>query len=574
MKINYDRPKVESSSINQKKNFDQLIKLHASATLPFYKKGWFIGTTISLAAIVIGILLVNEESYIIPKEKSIQKNSLVSNNFIQKAEGKITYTEDTPCVKPPSKRLTIPFETYKIDPSKKQSIHLKNATITIPSFAFLTKDKKQTSDSILLKLRVFNDPIDFILSGIPMEYDSAGKTYTFESSGMFELEGRTINNSAIMIDENNPLTIAFDVPEETTNFNFYELDTINKSWSYITSNTLRKEKSSFETPKTHSFDESEWKTTYRNQNIANQKWKAAEKEVVKHQKTKPLRPNKLNEKDKTFTLDIDKRQFPELSSFSKLNFEPINATKNISSIYTTEWNSIKLKEHKKGVSYQIILQNESSIESVIAKPVYEGKNWAEAQLLYSDKFAKYVSMLDQKEATSEKLKEDYLKKKQLFDERDQLKNKVKQTVQSISTSLVAPILKFGICNFDKPIVNRPKLEEKSKAPILASPKEDLRIKTIERPSFANEKGNKLQFEKIYVIESKRNASFTYDLNKNNHFKYNTTSSISIIGFNENQDLILIDKANFKTATKNNETFIGKEMPNISVPELKKLVLKI
>lgn len=575
MKINYDRPKVSSSSIHQKKNFDQLKKVHTSSTLPFYKKRWFIGSSISLATILIGILLINIYEDSITKEKIKKTTTITSDSDIIVQENKqIAYNEDTPCVSPPSNRFVIPFETYKIDPSKKQSIQLKNATISIPSFAFLDQSKNQVSDSVILKLKVFNDPIDFILSGIPMEYDSAGVIYTFESAGMFELVGSTVNNAPIFIKKNNPLSIQFDVPENTIDFNFYELDTITKNWNYVTSNTIKREKKPFEAPKTHSFDDTSWETAYRNQNIANQKWKAAEKEIVKHHKTKPIRPTKLKDKTNTFTLDIDKNQFPELSSYSKLNFEPIESSRNISSIYTTEWNSIKLKEHKKGVSYQIILQNESSVESVIAQPVYEGKDWAEAQLLYSNKFAKYIAVLDQKEETREKLKNDYLKKKQLFDERDQLKAKVKQTIQSVSVTLVAPVIKFGICNFDVPIINRPKVNLKSKTTTLPILKENIKIETIEQPSFISEKGNELQFEKIYVIESKRNASFTYDLTKRNEFRYNPSSKISLIGFNEHQNLVLIDKNNFKIAVENKKAFTGKEMSDVSINQLKKLVLKI
>lgn len=570
MKINYDRPKVKSASINQKKNFEQLKQMHTSSTLPFYKNGWFIAASFSLVIMLFGIVLLNKSKKKFIEVKETKSLALFTDSTLETK--KVNYLEDTPCINPPSSHLIIPFENYKVDPTKKQIIKLKNASISIPAFSFVDENQKQLKDSVLLKFRVFNDPIDFVFSGIPMEYDSAGKIFTFESSGMFELQGNTINDKSIFINKNHPLTITFEVPEGTPDFNFYKLDTINKAWNYLSSNNLTKEIIPIEIPKTHNFDTPEYKTLYREQNIANQKWENAKKEIIKHKKVKPVGPDKLKDKSKTFTLDIDKKQFPELSSFTKLNFAPINSTKDLSKIYNTEWSSIKLKEYQKGVSYQIILQNETSIESLIAQPVYEGTDWAEAQLLYSNKFSEYIDVLSQKVEKSENLKENYLKKKQLFDDRDKLKAKVKNTIKTVSVTLTAPVISLGIFNFDKPILSRPK--NKTKDPILTSPKNNLEIKMIEEPHFSKNNGKPIQFEKIYVIESKRNATFTYDLVKNNYFSYNQNSHITIIGFNEDQNLILIDKANFNTAIKNNKKFIGKEMPNISIAELKKLVLEI
>lgn len=40
---------------------------------------------------------------------------------------------------------------------------------------------------VKITYREFADPIDFFVSGIPMEYDSAGRKYNFESSGMCEI---------------------------------------------------------------------------------------------------------------------------------------------------------------------------------------------------------------------------------------------------------------------------------------------------------------------------------------------------------------------------------------------------
>lgn len=566
MKINYDRPKVNSFSINQKKDFNTLNQLHLASSLPFYKKRWFIGSSIFITIIVLTIIVFNKRQTIVPFENSAQKITKTTNLMLNKLDTQIAYLEDTPCITPPSSQLTLPFQTYRILPNKVQTISLDNAKLTVPANSFLDSNNNILKDSIILKIKIMNDPIDFILSGIPMEYDSAGLTYTFESGGMFEIMGTDLNNNPISINKEKPLVIHFGANENSENFNFYTLDTIKKKWSYISNNTLNKKVIPFEADKTHNFDNANWKEGYREQNIANQKWQRAEKDVVTYKKTEPNAPTKVKDIKQTFTLDINKNQFPELGSFTKQKFEPVKPNKTTSHIYSTEWTSIKLREHKKGISYLIILKNETKMETLIAQPVYEGKDWAKAQHLYSNKYAKYLAILEQKEEKALELKTDYEKKKKHFDQIDKLKKTTKDIIQSVSITLTAPIINFGIFNFDHPIISRPKS--------ITPPLNRIEVKTKEQPIFTDINGQELDFEKIYIIESKRNASFSYNLEKNNYFSYNEKSAISIIGFNENKDLVLINNKNFKESINTNSPFIGEAMPNTTIAELKRLILKI
>ena len=563
MKINYDRPKLTSSTINQKKDFDQLSKLHSTSTLPFFKKGWFIGTLAS-SLLLIGVViylnsLTNKSTPV--ALTTVAERQTSSNKEINSTQ--VTYLEDTPCIKPPSDNLKIPYQIYKVNPNNAQTIVLEKSKLIIPSHSFLDSINNIIKDTVIIKIKVMNDPVDFILSGVPMEYDSAGLTYTFESGGMIEVIGTDLNNTPISI--NNKITIQFDANKNTKDFNFYELDATKGEWNYLISNTLIKEEKEFEADKTHSFNTTDWQASFRTQNIANQKWKRAEEEVVIHQKKKPNSPNKVKNASQTFTLDIDKNQFPELASFTQQQFEP--AASNLDpSIYNTEWTSIKLREHKKGISYQLILQNSSTIKTLIAKPVYEGKQWAKAQHIYSDKFARYTAILEQKEEKAKTLKEDYEKKKKQFDAIDELKGKVKEITKKVAISLAAPIQNFGIFNFDRPLLNRPKSD--------IPPTKDKEVKVKEQPKFADINGKEFDFEKIYVVESKQNACFAYDLKKSPYFSYNENATISIIGFNDGKELVLINNKDFKSAIQSGAPFVGKRIENTTITELKSLILKI
>lgn len=563
MKISYDRPKISSSKINHKKDFNELIHLH-KVMKPFYKQSWFI-ISASLASLALLVFVFTNKPQInsAPTQIIIQKEQ-DSAKVIKTISSAIK--EETPCINQPIKSIEVPFKTFIISTQKKQELSYNGANLSIPKNAFIYSDGTTVKDSITLKLYVYNDPIDFIISGIPMEYDSAGMTYTFESGGMIQLEGYTLDSHSIAINKQTPLEIAFNTSASDPNFNFYHLDTLSKKWNYLTSNTLKEETTVFEQDKTHSFDEPSWKLAYKEQNIANQKWEKAKKEVQKHKKTEPIAPKKLTNKDKSFTLDIDKYEFPELASYQTVQFEPIKSSKNIQHIYNTEWDDIQLRPHNKAMTYELVLKNKNTIEIVIAQPVYSGKSWAKAQHIYGNKYAEYVAILDQKEEKEQLLKEDYEEKKKRFDERDKLKEKAKTIVTAVATTLVAPVVNFGIFNFDRPIINRPKTN--------TPPSNNFELESVEQPKFSLLNGEDIIFDKIYTIESKRNASFTHDLTKGNFFSYNPKSKISIIGIKNETEIYLVNANNFKEGIQQNNVFSTELIKNTTLNELKRLILKI
>lgn len=564
MKISYDRPKISSTKINQKKDFKELMSLQ-KVMKPFYKQNWFIISSIITCVTILAITITSEDTIKPKEELTITVNKFDSIVEIEESEN-LNLKEETPCVSRPLKGVTIPFKTFLISTKKANKINYNGATIHIPKKAFSNLNQTTFPDSIELKIRVFNDPVDFIISGIPMEYDSAGMTYTFESGGMIQLEGSTLENQPITINKNTPLKVEFTSSPKNADFNFYHLDTINQKWEYLTSNTLKQSTETFEQNKTHSFDEPSWKLAYKEQNIARQKWEKAEKDVKIHKKNKPIAPKKLKDKNESFTLDIDKYEFPELAGFQSLQFAPIKSSKNISYIYNTEWNNIQLRPHKKAITYELVLKKKDAIEVVVAQPVYEGKDWAKAQHIYGNKFAEYVAILDQKEEKAQILHEEYEEKKSKFDKRDRLKNKAKAVVTAVASTLVAPVISFGIFNFDRPIINRPKTN--------APQDNNHEIESIEKPKFTLINGAYIQFEKIYTIESKRNASFTHDLTKSDYFSFNPKSKISIIGIKNKTELYLINSSNFKKGLEANNVFTSQHVKNKSLLELKRLILKI
>ncbi len=556
MKIKFNQPTLNSKQIAEKKDFALLMeKVKTNPPKSFYKSGWFI-TSLFTLGIILSVYLIIENA---PEKDTVAKTTT------KKAET-ITYEEDSKCVNPPSQKLEIPAKRFVIDPSIEQKIALKNAEIEIPKLAFKDSKNNVITDSIELKFSVYNDAIDFVVSGIPMEYDSAGTVYTFESGGMFKLEGFDLNHNPILISK--PLNITFTT-KEVQDFNFYNLDTIAHNWNYISSNHIKTKEVEGKTITTD-VKPTTFNETKRQLNIANQEWIRAKNNLLKQTKFEPIAPSKVSQIDKTFVLDIDKYEFPELSFFYKIKFEPVDLTAVENSIYTQNWDSKRIRQYKK--YYQLILKNKNTSKIVIVKPVYDGEELDIMTNSYLKKLERYNNILKEKKEI-ELQKRTVLEEKKKNIDPSEGEPSAKKTAKSIGKSigksiivgLSAPIVFFGTFNFDKVVLPRINKEDETTP---------LNIEKIEKPKFLSLNGLSVHFEKIYVIESKRNASFSFDLTKRNELTYNIDSKISIIGFNENEELFLVDKKQFKKALENQENFVGAFIPDVNLSVLKRRVLGI
>ena len=224
-KINIDRDPINGEEIASRMNFDQLLtNFPGYIKLPFYKTGWFITTVASVAVLVTitAILFSNNNT----------KEVIVSASPPVTVENSITYNEDTPCIHPPVKKLDIPSDAYYCKNEVGGEFrHSSGSTIAIPKNAFVDINGNSLKGEIELRYREFHDPIDFILSGIPMTYDSAGTEYTFESAGMIEIYGYQ-NGKPVELADGKQIRIEMHPKDGSSRFNLYELDTSSGDWEY------------------------------------------------------------------------------------------------------------------------------------------------------------------------------------------------------------------------------------------------------------------------------------------------------------------------------------------------------
>ena len=548
-KINIDRDPINGEEITSRMNFNQLLSnFPGYIKLPFYKTGWFITTVASVAVLVTvtAILFSNNNT----------KEIIVSAPPPVTTESIINYDEDTPCINPPIKKLDIQSDSYYcVNEVGGEFTHSSGSTIVVPKNAFVDINGNSLNGEIELRYREFHDPIDFMLSGIPMTYDSAGTEYTFESAGMIEIYGYQ-NGQPVELGDDKPIRIEMHPKDGSSRFNLYELDTSSGDWEYKGKTELVSE----------DMDESIGapSVTYKDSNedviTATMKTKEAievtktelaiaKKEVIEHKKTQPSKPKSSINKDRQFDLDVDPKEFPELKNYSSITFEVDANDRNFSAdVYEIEWEDISLSEKEKGKSYYLTLFKGSAKRTFSVFPIFEGADYKKAMVEFNQKFTAYEKELDKRISKEKNIKEKYEKQMKIYEtelamekkrQADFEKNQaayfaqVKQDQKNIlGINIVArafEVTRFGTWNCDSP-VSKP-----SGAKVNAS--------------FADNVGVSLGLHNVNLIEKNKNAVFTYDESQFNNFKFNPEEENTIVAFTANNNIAIIKPIYFKDMPK-------------------------
>jgi len=222
-----------------------------------------------------------------------------TENTTQNADKQVV-VEQTRFFKPPIPKLDVRFSEYVINTETDDTImHPSGSVIIFPKNSLIDNNGNPVKGKVTIKYREFTNPIDFIFSGIPMQYDSAGVTYTFESMGMMEMYAYQGDNPVFVNNNSNQkpvVHIAINTFNEANNT--YYLDTVKGEWTY----------------------EGKAKVT----DLAKEKEKI-QKALKKISTTKvaveePVKPAKESGRP-SFFITIDESSAPELKAYDKLMFE-------------------------------------------------------------------------------------------------------------------------------------------------------------------------------------------------------------------------------------------------------------
>lgn len=133
-------------------------------------------------------------------------------------------------IKPPLSNADVPYKEYSVDASKGDTLFYSSGSIILfPPNSFVDKNGKIISGQVQVKYRELSDPLDYYLSGVPMNYDSSGKQYTFISAAMCEITAFQ-NGTQLFVNPNAKPEINMATNDDMQSVNLYYLDTTKKEW--------------------------------------------------------------------------------------------------------------------------------------------------------------------------------------------------------------------------------------------------------------------------------------------------------------------------------------------------------
>lgn len=134
------------------------------------------------------------------------------------------FNKQHPLVHAPVAGIDVFKSYFNVDSKKGGTLSYPSGTqILVPENAFVDANGNPVSGSVSLGYREFRDPVDIMLSGIPMDYDSAGKTGHFVSAGMFDINA-SVNGQEVFLAPGKEIDMKFAVTDTAASFNFYRLD--------------------------------------------------------------------------------------------------------------------------------------------------------------------------------------------------------------------------------------------------------------------------------------------------------------------------------------------------------------
>jgi len=314
---------------------------------------------------------------------------LISCNQTEKKQAEIFNQSDVIInfINPPLKNVDVSFTEYNVDAAKGDTIFYQSGSIILfPPNAFVDKNGNVIEGNIQIKYREFSNAVDLYLSGIPMNYDSAGKKYNFESAGMCEINAYK-DGTPVYVNPKSKPEINLAGNNNSDSFSLYYLDTTKKNWVNkgasvaVNLNDLKKE----------------------NKTIAIKPGNKNEEPI------EPVKLEKANNKSPIIQLVIDPASFKELLVYDNLRFQ-VDGNQNVNTSDTAEeWSNVELEKGKSNGLYILKFTNAKKTVFYAARPVLEGKDYDKALAIFEKNNEKYKKKLNERIAKENARKENYQK---------------------------------------------------------------------------------------------------------------------------------------------------------------------
>jgi hypothetical protein len=389
-KVNIDKPKPTQEEILAGRNFDALLNQYktlpgSKPVKPLWKTGGFIGTVAAVAAtvaIVAFVITGNNDSQKNPNDG----NTIAGNETVRQPDENISssWKPTKRSVSAPLADVNVPFANYKVNARKGGSFeYATGSKITFEPGSFVDANGNEVKGNVDIQYREMHDAVDFFLTGVPMEYDSAGQTWQLHSAGMMEIAA-FVDGKVVYLKKDKEVKVKMASAYEGTQYNLYHFDTIAGNWVFKGKDDVA--------PRVFEQKKEEKSALVKNDVPRGYSAEQIAPEVPKD----VTAPVKADPKKHRFRVDINKNEFPEMAAFENALFEVDETREKFDPAnYKVVWESIALSRNDGQQEYMITLKKGITVVKLDVYPVLEG---AEFDKAYADYQIKHEDFLRKQEA--------------------------------------------------------------------------------------------------------------------------------------------------------------------------------
>lgn len=140
--------------------------------------------------------------------------------------------KDHKLIKPILPKLAKERQVFTVDANQPIVLKIESGTrVWIPADALVDAQGNVVEGKVDISYREYHDPLDVMLSGIPMTYDSADAGYQFQTAGMFELQA-VQRGREVFLKDGEKMRVDLQSMDEESAYNLYALDE-TKGWQNI-----------------------------------------------------------------------------------------------------------------------------------------------------------------------------------------------------------------------------------------------------------------------------------------------------------------------------------------------------
>ncbi|MFT7612791.1 MAG: hypothetical protein ACI9J3_001757, partial [Parvicellaceae bacterium] len=301
-----------------------------------------------------------------------------STNEIVIDEEQIPETTDAgPFIASPMDGINVEFDNYSFNAEEGTTIiHKSGSILHFPANSMVNAAGNVVTGQVNIDYREFSDPVDFFLSGITMNYDSAGTDYMFESAAMCEVRASQ-NGEKLFVNADNQPEVNLVSNDQNPEHNLYFLDEETECW-------VNKGKDFITDSSQLDLDQ-----------LTDQKKSPTTDKVAM---LKPVKPRKPSGKRPVFNLAVDPASVPELASYDNLVFE-VHENDRVykESDGDVLWENVQIESGKKQGTYFVTFSNASKKVKYLTRPVFEGKEFEKAMADFNNKIAEYDRLSKERE---------------------------------------------------------------------------------------------------------------------------------------------------------------------------------